>query len=98
MIANILGSDALIVLVVAVVVLFGGSQLPKLARNVGAAGHELRKARARSRVRPCRTWGSPSRLGRFAGAKYPPGDEWGQPSLSSPALSRLIDSLRIFPG
>ncbi len=44
MIANILGSDALIVLVVAVVVLFGGGQLPKLARNVGAAGHELRKA------------------------------------------------------
>lgn len=44
MIANILGSDGLIVLVVAFVVLFGGSQLPKLAKNVGAAGHELRKA------------------------------------------------------
>jgi sec-independent protein translocase protein TatA len=48
MLANILGSDALIVLVVAVVVLFGGSQLPKLARNVGAAGHELRKAQRES--------------------------------------------------
>jgi sec-independent protein translocase protein TatA len=44
MLANILGSDTLIVLVVAVVVLFGGAQLPKLARNVGAAGRELRKA------------------------------------------------------
>jgi sec-independent protein translocase protein TatA len=42
--ANIFGSDGLIVLMVAVVVLFGGSQLPKLAKNVGAAGHEFRKA------------------------------------------------------
>src|SRR5487761_1221836 len=44
MIANMFGSDGLMVLVIAVVVLFGGSQLPKLAKNVGAAGHELRKA------------------------------------------------------
>jgi sec-independent protein translocase protein TatA len=44
MIANILGSDGLIVLMVAVVVLFGGSQLPKLAKNVGSAGREFRKA------------------------------------------------------
>ncbi len=44
MLANILGSDTLIVVVVAVVVLFGGSQLPKLARNVGAASRELRQA------------------------------------------------------
>ncbi len=44
MTANIMGSDGLIVLIIAVVVLFGGSQLPKLAKNVGAAGHEFRKA------------------------------------------------------
>jgi sec-independent protein translocase protein TatA len=44
MLANILGSDTLIVLVIAFVVLFGGSQLPKLAKNLGAASHELRKA------------------------------------------------------
>lgn len=44
MIANIFGSDGLIVLMIAVVVLFGGSQLPKLAKNVGAAGHEFRRA------------------------------------------------------
>ena len=44
MIANMLGSDGLIVLVVAVVVLFGGSQLPKLAKNVGSAGREFRRA------------------------------------------------------
>lgn len=44
LIGNIFGSDGLIVLMVALVVLFGGSQLPKLAKNVGAAGHEFRKA------------------------------------------------------
>jgi TatA/E family protein of Tat protein translocase len=44
MTATIVGSDTLIVVIVAVVVLFGGSQLPKLAKNVGAAGRELRNA------------------------------------------------------
>ena len=45
--ANILGPDGLIVVVVvAVVLLFGGTQLPKLARGVGAASHEFRKGAA----------------------------------------------------
>ena len=44
MMATIFGSDGLIVLIIAVVVLFGGSQLPKLAKNIGSAGHEFRKA------------------------------------------------------
>jgi TatA/E family protein of Tat protein translocase len=34
------------VLVVAVVELFGRSQLPKLAKNVGSAGREFRRAQA----------------------------------------------------
>ncbi len=38
------GSDDLIVILVAVVVLFGGSQLPKLAKNTGEALREFRKA------------------------------------------------------
>lgn len=42
--ANIMGTDGIIVLVVLLVVIFGGSQLPKLARNVGSAGKEFRKA------------------------------------------------------
>jgi sec-independent protein translocase protein TatA len=46
MIGNILGGDGLIVVILAVVVLFGGSQLPKLAKNVGSAGREFRKAQA----------------------------------------------------
>jgi sec-independent protein translocase protein TatA len=44
MIANIFGTDGVIVLIVALVVLFGGSQLPKLAKNLGSAGREFRKA------------------------------------------------------
>jgi len=44
--ANIFGSDGLIVVVIALVVIFGGSQLPKIARNVGSAGREFRKAQA----------------------------------------------------
>ena len=44
MIANIFGPDLGIVVVVILVVLLGGSQLPKIARNVGTAGREFRKA------------------------------------------------------
>ncbi|HZT66237.1 MAG TPA: twin-arginine translocase TatA/TatE family subunit [Acidimicrobiales bacterium] len=40
--ANILGPDIAIVLVV-LVLLFGGSQLPKLARSLGSASHEFKK-------------------------------------------------------
>ncbi len=50
MIANMLGSDGLIALVVAVVVLFGGSQLPKLAKNVGSAGREFRRAQTEAEL------------------------------------------------
>jgi len=39
------GGDDLIVILVAVVVLFGGKQLPKLAKNTGEALREFRKAR-----------------------------------------------------
>ena len=46
MIANIAGVDGIIVLIVALVVLVGGSQLPKIARNIGLAGKEFRNAQA----------------------------------------------------
>lgn len=46
MTGNLMGGDGLIVIVVALVVLVGGSQLPKIARNVGLAGREFRKAQA----------------------------------------------------
>jgi sec-independent protein translocase protein TatA len=42
--ADIIGPDLLIVLaVVLVLLLFGGSKLPKLARGLGSASHEFRK-------------------------------------------------------
>jgi sec-independent protein translocase protein TatA len=44
MISNIFGPDLGIVVVIILVVLIGGSQLPKIARNVGTAGREFRKA------------------------------------------------------
>ncbi|HVA73134.1 MAG TPA: twin-arginine translocase TatA/TatE family subunit [Acidimicrobiales bacterium] len=44
MTANLFGPDLGIVVVVILVVLLGGSQLPKIARNVGTAGREFRKA------------------------------------------------------
>lgn len=42
MIANV--GDLPYVIIIAVVVLIGGSQLPKIARNIGLAGKEFRKA------------------------------------------------------
>jgi sec-independent protein translocase protein TatA len=44
MIGNIFGPDLGIVLVIIIIVVLFGSQLPKLARNVGMAGREFRKA------------------------------------------------------
>ena len=44
LLGNIVGPDGLIVLVVVVLVLlFGGSKLPGLARSLGSASHEFRK-------------------------------------------------------
>jgi len=42
--AELLGPDGLIVIaVIVIVMLFGGSQLPKLARGLGSASHEFKK-------------------------------------------------------
>lgn len=44
MLAEILGTDGLIVIgAVLVVLLFGSAKLPKLARSLGGASHEFRK-------------------------------------------------------
>ena len=41
---NLIGPDGIIIVVaVIVVLLFGGSRLPKLARGLGSASHEFRK-------------------------------------------------------
>jgi sec-independent protein translocase protein TatA len=41
MLAEIFGMDGIIVLLVVLVVLFGGSQIPKLARSLGSARKEF---------------------------------------------------------
>ncbi len=41
MLAEIFGLDGIIVVVVLAVVLFGGSQIPKLARSLGSARREF---------------------------------------------------------
>ncbi|HEY5272349.1 MAG TPA: twin-arginine translocase TatA/TatE family subunit [Acidimicrobiales bacterium] len=44
MVAEIFGVDGIIVIVaVVIVLLFGGSKLPKLARSLGSASHEFKK-------------------------------------------------------
>ncbi|HXQ43393.1 MAG TPA: twin-arginine translocase TatA/TatE family subunit [Acidimicrobiales bacterium] len=43
MLAEIFGMDGVIVLVVVVAVLFGGSQIPKLARSLGSTRREFKK-------------------------------------------------------
>lgn len=43
LIADVFGPDGLILIGIVLVVLFGGSQLPKLARSLGSASHEFKK-------------------------------------------------------
>jgi len=43
MLAEIFGMDGVIVLVIVVVLLFGGAAIPKLARNLGSAKNEFEK-------------------------------------------------------
>lgn len=39
-----MGTPELVMIAIVVLVLFGGSQLPKLAKNLGSAQRELKKA------------------------------------------------------
>lgn len=39
-----MGTQELLIIAIVVLVLFGGSQLPKLAKNLGSAQRELKKA------------------------------------------------------
>jgi sec-independent protein translocase protein TatA len=43
MLADIFGMDGIIVLIVVLVVLFGGTQIPKSARSLGSAQNEFKK-------------------------------------------------------
>jgi sec-independent protein translocase protein TatA len=46
MLAEIFGVDGIIVIIVVAVVLFGGTQIPKLARSLGSAHSEFKKGLA----------------------------------------------------
>lgn len=46
MLADIFGVDGVIVLIIVLVVLFGGAAIPKLARSLGSAQHEFKKGLA----------------------------------------------------
>ena len=81
MIANILGADAGIVLLIALVVLVGGSQLPKLARSIGLAGKEFRNAHDEAMADPP----APIPGGDHAG---PPRDAFAGPPLGRRAIKR----------
>jgi TatA/E family protein of Tat protein translocase len=43
MLGEIFGMDGIVVVIVLVVVLFGGAAIPKLARNLGSAKHQFEK-------------------------------------------------------
>ena len=43
MLADIFGMDGIIVLIVVIVVVFGSSQIPKIARSLGSAQNEFKK-------------------------------------------------------
>ena len=49
MLAEIFGVDAIVVVVVVVAVLFGSTQIPKLARSLGSARSEFKKGLAEVR-------------------------------------------------
>jgi sec-independent protein translocase protein TatA len=52
LLANIFGPDVIIVVVIAVVLLFGAGQLPKLARSVGEASKEFKKSQHEAEQQP----------------------------------------------
>ena len=47
-----MGTSELVIIAVVFLVLFGGSQLPKLAKNLGSAQRELKKAMEEGKDEP----------------------------------------------
>jgi sec-independent protein translocase protein TatA len=55
MLAEIFSMDAIVVVIVVVAVLFGGTQIPKLARSLGSARSEFKKGLAEVQEPPAVT-------------------------------------------
>jgi sec-independent protein translocase protein TatA len=88
--ANIMGTDGIIVLVILLVVVFGGSQLPKLARNVGSAGKEFRKAQEEAEAEEATKAAKQPPPPAVNAAPTPPASD-DKVTLSKAELNALLD-------
>jgi TatA/E family protein of Tat protein translocase len=88
MIANIFGPDLGIVLVIILLVVIFGSQLPKLARNVGMAGKEFRKAQQEAEEEAERDRASKASAAAAPSAVVPPPPAVGPgPAVAPPVAA-----------
>ncbi len=83
MIGNLFGPDLGIVVIIILVVLVGGSQLPKIARNVGMAGKEFRKAQTEAEEEAEREKTAQAERDRAAQAARQQADSPAAPSLGA---------------
>ncbi len=90
MVANLFGPDLGFVVLIVLVVLIGGSQLPKIARNVGMAGKEFRKAQQEADEEAER-----ERVAKAASAASPQAPTPPPPVEVGPAPADVDDSLRL---
>ena len=72
----------IIIAVIAFVMLFGASQIPKMARNIGEAGREFRRAHAEA--------GSPHAPAPVAPVPMSPGTSDGQVTLTKAEYDALL--------
>jgi sec-independent protein translocase protein TatA len=78
--AEIFGPDLIIVIIVLAVVLFGGSQIPKLARSLGSAQSEFKKGLAEGAGKSDQAGTAPT--GPTTADSAPPSDEPANPPTS----------------
>ena len=86
--AEIFGPDLIIVIIVLAVVLFGGSQIPKLARSLGSAQSEFKKGLAEGAGKSDQAGtppAGPTPGGPVPGGSAPASDETANPPTSGTA-------------
>jgi sec-independent protein translocase protein TatA len=96
MVGNIFGPDLGIVIVVILVVLIGGSQLPKIARNVGTAGREFKKAQQEADEEAERERAAKVPPSQAVGTTTaPPPQEVGPAPVAAPPVSPRDESVTL---